>query len=83
MKADHNRKIMVFGQNEQLGSNDAYLALPVVRLPFVVDLEYVLVSVLGTYRSSVTRRRDSVGLIIETENNTKVANYSTIKSHGY
>ena len=49
MKVDHNRKIMVFGQNEQLGSNDAYLALPVVRLPFVVDLEYVLVSVLGTY----------------------------------
>ena len=70
IKAEHNRKIIVFGQNEQLGSNDAYVALPVVRLPFVMDLEYFLVSVLG--RSFVSRRRDSVGLILGTADNTKL-----------
>ena len=70
IQAEHNRKIIVFSQNEPLGSNDAYVALPVVRLPFVMDLEYFLISVLS--KSFVTRRRDSVGLIIGTEDNTKV-----------
>ena len=71
IKAEHNRKIIVFGQNEQLGSNDAYVALPVVPLPLVINLEYFLVSVYGD-SGTAARMRDSVGLIIGTEDNTEV-----------
>ena len=71
IKAEHNRKIIVFGQHEELGSNDAYVALPVVRLPFVMNLEYILVSVYGD-TGSAAKMKDSVGLIIGTEDNTKV-----------
>ena len=69
IKAEHNRKITVFGQNEQLASNDAYIALPVVPLPSVMNLEYVLVSVYGD-SGTPARMKDSVGLIIGTDDNT-------------
>lgn len=71
VKAEHNKKIIVFGQHEQLGSNDAYAALPIVSLPFVMNLEYILVSVFGDFGTTF-RMKDSVGLIIGTEDNTKV-----------
>ena len=70
IKAEHNRKLTVFGQNEQLASNDAYniIALPVVPLPLVMNLEYVLVSVGDS--GTPAGMKDSVGLIIGTEDNT-------------
>ena len=71
VKAEHSRKIIVFGQNEELGSNDAYVALPVVRLPFVMNFEYILVSVYGD-TGTAAKMKDSVGLIIGTEDNTEV-----------
>ena len=71
IKAEHNRKIVVFGQNEELGSNDAYVALPVVHLPFVMSIEYILVSVYGD-SGFTARMRRSVGLVIGTENDTEV-----------
>jgi len=33
IKAEGNRRIVVFGQHEELASNDAYLALPIISLP--------------------------------------------------
>ena len=71
IKAEHNRKIIVFGQHEELGSNDAYVALPVIRLPFVMNFEYILVSVYGD-TGTTFEMKDSVGLIIGTLDNTKV-----------
>ena len=72
IKAEHNRKLTVFGQNEQLASNDAYniIALPVVPLPLVMNLEYVLVSVGDS--GTPAGMKDSVGLIIGTEDNTEL-----------
>ena len=82
VKAEDNRKIIVFGQYEELGSNDAYVALPVVSLPFVKNLEYILVSILGD-RGTVAKMKDSVGLVIGTEDNTKLTIVpSVIISHG-
>ena len=71
IKAEGDKKIIVFGQYEELGSNDAYVALPVVPLPIVMDLEYILVSVYGDTGSGVTVK-DSVGLIIGNEDDTHV-----------
>ena len=71
VKAEHNRKINVFGHYEEFGSNDAYVALPVVPLPIVINFEYILVSVYGDIGNTLDMK-DSVGLIIGTENNTEV-----------
>ena len=82
VKAENNRKIIVFGQYEELGSNDAYVALPVISLPFVRNLEYVLVSVFGD-TGTAFRMKDSVGLVIGTEDNTKLTIVpSTTIRHG-
>ena len=40
IKTKDGKKIVVFGQNEQVASNDAYLALPVVTLPGGRSHEY-------------------------------------------
>ena len=66
IKAENNRKIVMFGQNEQLSSNDAYLALPVTSSS---HYEYIVASVLGGYRQQTKR---SVALIIGTESDTEV-----------
>ena len=71
IKAEGDKKIIVFGQYEELGSNDAYVALPVVPLPIVMNLEYILVSVYGDTGTGVTVK-DSVGLIIGNEDDTHV-----------
>ena len=68
IKAENNRKIVMFGQNEESSSNDAYLALPVTSSS---HYEYIVASVLGNL---FNRRRPtySVALIIGTENDTEV-----------
>ena len=42
IKAEGDKKIIVFGQYEELGSNDAYVALPVVHLPIVQNISWCL-----------------------------------------
>ena len=75
IKVEGDKKLVVFGQHEELGSNDAYVALPVFRLPFMREkLEYVLVSVYG----DTIKMKDSVGLIIGTEDNTEVTIVSSV-----
>jgi len=69
IKAKNGRKIVVFGQNEEIGSNDAYLALPVITLPGGRSYEYIVASVHGDY-GTATQTKDSVALIIGTENDT-------------
>ena len=71
VKAEGTRKIVVFGQNEQVTSNDAYLALPVISRPAGSSYEYIAVSVLGD-SGSVLQAKDSVALIIGTENDTVI-----------
>ena len=70
VKAEHDRKIVVFGQNEEVGSNDAYLALPIASF-YKTHYEYIVASVLGDIGSQYTAR-DSVALLIGTENDTEV-----------
>ena len=71
IKAQDNRTIVVFGQNEEVASNDAYLALPIVLLPTGTPYEYIAVSVQGDSGSD-QRSTDSVALIIGTENDTEI-----------
>ena len=70
IKAEDNRKIVVYAQHEELASNDGYLALPIITvLPEGRRHEYLVVSVSG---AEVTSESDSVALIIGTENDTDV-----------
>ena len=69
IKAQDNRRIVVFGQNEQVASNDAYLALPIILLPAGTPYEYIAVSVRGD-SGTAQQAKDSVALIIGTENDT-------------
>ena len=71
IKAESGKKIVVFGQNEQLASNDAFLVLPVNPIPRVRRQEYILASVHGD-SGSVSQSKDSVALIIGTQDETKV-----------
>ena len=48
IKAEGNRRIVVFGQNEEVVSNDAYLALPIISQPAGSSYEYIVASVLGS-----------------------------------
>ena len=66
IKAQGDSKIVVFGQNEEVASNDAYLALPIILLPSG-RYEYIAASVRD-YGSYI----DSVALIIGTENDTEI-----------
>ena len=68
IKAENNRKIVVFGQNEQSASNDAYLALPVTSSS---HYEYIVASLLA-FRSNIQEPKNSVALIIGTENDTEI-----------
>ena len=71
IKAEGNRRIVVFGQNEELASNDAYLALPIISRPAGSSYEYIAASVFGD-QGQVQEAKDSVALIIGTENDTQI-----------
>ena len=71
IKAKNGRKIVLFGQNEQVASNDAYLALPVVTLPGKRSYEYIVASVYGD-SGTISQAKDSVALIVGTVNDTEV-----------
>ena len=71
IKAEDNKRIIVFGQNEQVASNDAYLALPIISRPAGSSYEYIAASVFGD-QGQVSEAKDSVVLIIGTENDTQI-----------
>ena len=70
IKAEIGKRIAVFGQNEQLASNDAFLALPSNPIPRE-KYEYILVSVHGDF-GTASQSKDSVALIIGTQDKTEV-----------
>ena len=72
IKTKNGKKIVVYGQNEQVASNDAYLALPVITLPGRRSYEYVVASVKGDL-GFTSQAKDSVALIVGTENDTEIA----------
>ena len=71
IKVEGNRRIVVFGQNEEVASNDAYLALPIISRPAGSSYEYIAASVFGD-QGNVQEAKDSVALIIGTENDTQI-----------
>ena len=71
IKAENDRRIAVFGQNEEQASNDAYLGLPVVSLPAGRSYEYIAASIRGD-EGTPQQAKDSVALIIGTENDTEI-----------
>ena len=71
IKAEGDRRIIVFGQNEEVASNDAYLALPIISRPAGSSYEYIAASILGD-PGTAAQDKDSVALIIGTENDTEI-----------
>ena len=71
IKAEDDRRIVVFGQHEEVASNDAYLALPLISLPVGRSYEYIAASIMGD-SGTVSQAKDSVVLIIGTENNIEI-----------
>ena len=71
IKAEGNRRIVVFGQNEEVASNDAYLALPIISRPAGSSYEYIAASVFGD-QGQLQEAKDSVVLIVGTENDTQI-----------
>ena len=71
IKAEGDRRIVVFGQNEEVASNDAYLALPIISRPAGSSYEYIAASILGD-PGTAAQDKDSVALIIGTENDTEI-----------
>ena len=71
IKAQGNRRIVVFGQNEEVASNDAYLALPIISRPAGSSYEYIAASILGD-SGTAAQNKDSVALIIGTEDDTEI-----------
>ena len=71
IKAEDDRRIVVFGQNEEVASNDAYLALPIISRPAGSSYEYIAASIYGD-QGTATQDKDSVTLIIGTENDTEI-----------
>ena len=71
IRALNNRRIAVFGQNEEVASNDGYVALPIISRPAGSSYEYIGASV---HRDAGTagEAKDSVILIIGTENDTQI-----------
>ena len=83
IKAEDDRRIIVFGQNEEVASNDAYLALPIISLPAGRSYEYIAASIFGD-SGTVAQQKDSVTLIIGTENDTEIIlEPSVIISHPF
>ena len=71
IKAENDRRIAVFGHNEEQASNDAYQGLPVVSLPAGRSYEYIAASIRGD-EGTAQQAKDSVALIIGTENDTEI-----------
>ena len=71
IKAEDDRRVVVFGHHEEVASNDAYLGLPVISLPTGRSYEYIAASILGD-SGTVAQAKDSVALIIGTENDTEI-----------
>ena len=71
IKTKNDKKIVVFGHHEEVASNDAYLALPVVTLPGERSHEYIVASVHGD-SGTAQEAKDSVALIVGTENDTEI-----------
>ena len=71
IKAEDDRRVVVFGQHEEVASNDAYLGLPVISLPTGRSYEYIAASIFGD-AGTVQQSKDSVALIIGTENDTEI-----------
>ena len=71
IKAEDNRRIVVFGQNEEVASNDVYLALPLISRPAGSSYEYIAASVRGD-SGTAQQAKDSVILVIGTENDTEI-----------
>ena len=71
IKTKNGKRIVVLGQNEQVASNDAYLALPVVTLPGGRSHEYIVASVRGD-PGDAQQAKDSVALVVGTENDTEI-----------
>ena len=71
IKTADEKRIVVFGQYEEVASNDAYLALPIISLPAGRPYEYIAASIFGD-AGTVAQAKDSVALIIGTENNTEI-----------
>ena len=65
------RRIAVFGQNEEVASNDGYVALPIISRPAGSSYEYIGASVHGDV-GSAGEAKDSVVLIVGTENDTEI-----------
>ena len=71
IKAMDDKNIVVFGQHEELASNDAYLALPVILRSAGTSYEYIAASIFGD-SGTIPQAKDSVALIIGTENDTEI-----------
>ena len=71
IKAEGNRRIVVFGQDEEVASNDAYLALPIISRPAGSSYEYIAASVFGD-QGQLQEAKGSVVLIVGTENDTQI-----------
>ena len=71
IQALQGRRIAVFGQNEEVASNDGYVALPIISRPAGSSYEYIAASVYGD-QGSPQQAKDSVVLIIGTENDTQI-----------
>ena len=71
IKAEGDRRIIAFGQNEEVASNDAFLALPIISRPAGSSYEYIAASILGD-PGTAAQGKDSVALIIGTENDTEI-----------
>ena len=83
IKAEDNRRIVVFGQNEEVASNDAYLALPIISRPAGSSYEYIAASVHGD-SGTAQQAKDSVVLIVGTENDTEIiVEPSVVISHPF
>ena len=71
IKAQGNRQIIVIGQNEEVASNDGYLALPIIPRPVGTSYEYIAASIFGD-SGTVAQAKDSVALIVGTEDDTEI-----------
>ena len=71
IKAEKDRRIVVFGHHEEEASNDVYLGLPIISLPAGRSYEYIAASIEGD-AGTLREAKDSVALIIGIENDTEI-----------
>ena len=71
IQARNNRRIIVFGKNEEVTSNDGFVALPIIPRPAGSSYEFIAASVQGD-TGTAQQANDSVVLIVGTENNTQI-----------